>query len=597
MTPWWETWEGRLEAELDSFRRHGLVFAQDERAIEMGRLVLHGSIDVDGEVIDLDVMYPDSYPWTRFAVRAPGLTLPRHQHPFGKNLCVFPRASEHWRRDFLAGDIVADRVPGLVRLVRAGGEELTTAEDPQGEPFTDYYTYYPFGALLVPPEIRQAAVEHDGGEFVARMLTSADWLEVSTSRIKVMEAAVGQALVTSLKRNGAIVAKADDRLVSAARGPAWTGHWVRVPAPPQAPDGGAVVDLVSQAHPNLAPSRLRYDNGRAGGFALLGLVFKEEVRQGEYEDAWLFVLLARQGGKKRHGVLQRGEGVSAVLLRGLRCGIEDLQERIPELEVLRTSTVSLIGAGTLGSPLVKELARNCTKELRLLDPDFMDSPTSVRWERGFSAAGVAKVAALRHAWSIDYPFTNIYAFGSAVGATALTGDEGGDRELFQEWAGDASLIIDATAEDNVTGAVSAFAWQEHIPFLAVWSIEGVGGVVVRLINGETGCFHCLELHLSPEHGGIPVPSPPTDPRRVQPKGCADPTFISPAPDLLPLVDQASRMAFGELCSEKKSGGYPRYMNDLYVLFIRDADGQLVDPLRWEAHRLPVHPKCPLHEEG
>ena len=154
MRSWWERWPGRREAELASFRRHGLAFRQEEEAFRAGRLVLRGSIAVDGENVELVVVYPDSYPWTRFTVAAPSLALPRHQHPFGKNLCVFPRASEHWNRTWLAGDIVIDRVPDLIRVVRRGGETLRDAEEPVHHGYTHAGRGRPAGE---PPALRRRA--------------------------------------------------------------------------------------------------------------------------------------------------------------------------------------------------------------------------------------------------------------------------------------------------------------------------------------------------------------------------------------------------------------------------------------------------------
>lgn len=594
MQLWWERWPGRREAEIDSFRRHGLAFIQDDNAFEAGRLVLRGSIVMGDQEIHLDVVYPDSYPWTRFSVAAPGLDLPRHQHPFGKNLCVFPRASEHWDRRWLAGDVVRERVPELIGAVRRGGEYLQQAEDPQGEPYTDYYNFWPNGGVLVPTEILDAARGVDGGSFSLRMNQSGDWLETIVLGSEVGKLGVGNGVVVSLTRGQATLARAPEALTRFLTGPTWTGRWVRLHEPPNTSDPSVFASMVARQHPRL--QRMNFANGSRTNVELIGVVFEEEVVQGERGDAWVFVAAAKpKGGSGKRSRRAPGQQPPAVaLVRGMRAGVDHLGERIPELSPLRDVNVSVIGLGTLGSPLAKEMARNLVRELHVVDPDFVDAGTAVRWERGFGLAGTAKPIALVDDLTRNYPYTSVIGHHAAIGAT-LEGAGDGDRELFEQVIEGSDLVIDATAEDNVTAAIVDSAWDAHVPVVALWSIEGFGGVVVRIVPGETGCYHCLELHLSERSGTVPVPAPPHKSRRVQPRGCADPTFTSPAPDLLPLVDHASRMAFGELC-KGYDDGYPRYPSDLYVFWLRQPDGALYDPPRWESHQLTVHPDCPCHDE-
>jgi len=157
------------------------------------------------------------------------------------------------------------------------------------------------------------------------------------------------------------------------------------------------------------------------------------------------------------------------------------------------------------------------------------------------------------------------------------------------------LVIDATAEDNVTALLADYARERAVPFMALWGVEGFGGAVARLVPRETGCYYCLELHMSPEHGAnVPMPAPPSTIRRVQPRGCADPTFTAPSIDLLPIANQAARAAFGELCRGVEAG-YPRYRHDVHVLSVRHPDGSLVEPPEWRSFQLSIHPECPCHD--
>lgn len=90
------------------------------------------------------------------------------------------------------------------------------------------------------------------------------------------------------------------------------GRWVRLSAPPRAADGPGVDALLREEHPEMA--RMRWH--RLGGRRLdvVGLVFPDEVAQGEYEDTWLFLA------------------------------------RIPELADLRQCSVGIVGLGGIGAP-------------------------------------------------------------------------------------------------------------------------------------------------------------------------------------------------------------------------------------------------------
>ncbi len=593
MQVWWDRWPGRREAELESFRRHGHEFSQDNDEFADGRLVLRGSVSVDGKDIQLAIVYPDSYPWTRFSVLAPDLDLPRHQHPFGKNLCVFPRASEHWNRTMLAGDVVNERVPELIEAVRRGGEYLRQIEDPQSEPYTDYYTYWPLGGIIVPAEIMGAAKDVAGGEFTIRMSRSAAWLEAIGRGVNGNVPPVRNGTVTSLKHDGQLLARVPEALESSLTGPVLAGSWVRLAEPPDSSSANGFMGQVLRQHPRLKTSRVRSGSNIVSD--VLAVVFEEEVAQGVMDDAWVFVVstLSKQRKQAKGHQRRRSEPPERVLIRGMRGGIAHLAERIPELAPLRDAKVAVVGLGTLGSPLAKELARNLVLELHLVDHDFVDAGNSVRWEKGFDQAGISKPWALADDLRRNYPYTNVVPHGTPVGATPQAGGDG-DRELFAQIVDGSALVIDATAEGNATAALAEAAWDAGVPLVSVWSIEGFGGVVARIVPGETGGFHCLELHMHPDKGTVNLPLPPENPHRIQPRGCADPTFTSPAPDLLSLVNQASRMAFGELCTGRDDG-YPRYPSDIYVFWLRHPDGSLHDPPHWDDHALTAHPECPCHD--
>lgn len=584
---WWDRWPGRLEAEEESFNRSGLDFARDEAAFAEGRFVLHGTIEVDDERVDLDVQYPDRYPWTRFTVAAPNLELPRHQHPLAKNLCVFPRNSVHWDRRYLAGDIVAERVPELIRLVRAGGSVLHEAEDPQGEPYSTYFTYWPLGGILIPDEVASRAVGIDGGQLMIRMLDDSRWIDVLGAMSSFDDPhSLGVGVAIELRRGTEHLAHVDADTWAAFAGPTFTVNWARVEPPPVLADPGKVTSYLIEKHDAVRKALVANDKRTH----IFGIVFEEEIRHGEFGDAWMFPFTrAEPSAPSTKRTTPKKARTAAHLLRGMQVGRVVLTERIPELAPMSGSTVAVIGLGTLGAPFAKEMVRGLIREIRIVDFDHVDAATAVRWELGASVAGADKALTIGARLRTDFPYTKVVPIQWMVGGTEGEADDW----LSQTSTHGADLIVDATAEDNVTAAVAEHAWESGTPFLTFWSIEGIGGVVARLAPGKTGCYHCLELAISPDGGSIAVPDAPASLPRVQPRSCADPTFTAAAADLTPLVSQAARLAYGELCGGVE-GGYPRSAYDVHVLWLREPDGTLIEPVRWTAHLLPVDPTCPLH---
>lgn len=579
LQPWWEERPGVLEEELQGFADRGLSFEPDPTEKAGGRIVLRGRAPVaPGEEQNLVIVYPDSFPHTRPAIFAPELDLERHQNPYGKNLCVLPRASIHWRPSMRAVDLVVDRVPGLVALVRRGGQELTEAEEPQGEPASIFLPYLPTGGFLVPEAILKTS-STKRGYFTVRSLSDDQWLAHSLNPSLFDPSEHGQAIVTHLcDKSKATIATAEERLTSLARGPRWKGRWIKMSKPPESNRGGKILEEAIESDPFLT-NRSFTNNG----IELLGITFPEEVRHGEWEDAWIFLII-RKAAKNNPGEHP------IRLIRGMRYSPFDLAERIPELAPLREKTVSVIGLGALGSNVVHELARAQLGKLRLADHDHVEAATAVRWDAGLQAAGVSKPWAIKRIIEGDYPYVEVFPAPLQIGATPSEKPPRTERELIQEWLDDTDLVIDATAEQNVRRVVAHTAHPRGLSQIYLWSVDGYGGVVALLQPGRTGCLLCLERALSPTGGWIEPPSPAADPEGVlvQPRGCADRTFSGAHVDLVPLSTQATRFALSALCSDAE-GGYPESPFDVLVCQLRDPDSSLTTP-RWAGHQLEPNPE-------
>src|SRR6266542_2519209 len=142
MRPWWEKWPERLKFELEQLQAAGVQINKVSKDSITGILELQLEHAVGGCVMPLSVRFTPFFPYTRFELFAPDLTLAHHQNPFQKNVCLIGRASENWDIDDTVADFVLNRLPSAI----AAAEEedtgkLAGVEAQQGEPQTAYYSY------------------------------------------------------------------------------------------------------------------------------------------------------------------------------------------------------------------------------------------------------------------------------------------------------------------------------------------------------------------------------------------------------------------------------------------------------------------------
>jgi hypothetical protein len=578
LPPWWEEFPGRLERELAAFRELNLEFVVDEAERARGRIVLAGKYRLaSGKEIPLKVVYPDTYPRTRFVAYATDRAdrVSAHQNPVEGNLCLLPRGSIHWDPAMLAARVLADRI----ELIYAPGGVPRELEDAQGEPVTSYLPCVPYAGVVVDEACFEVPADASHGR-LRLVVDGEDWLRASPTDAS---APIGKALVIEVRDStGTALAVADDAVRAAFTGAGIAGVWERIDP---APDARHVEDVLERLRSLISRTPAKVWTTRGDHrFLFAGVLLREQGRRGRTNPAWAFHL-ARQRA--------RGGPIELMPLRALRYGRDARGERIPELAPLRKATVSVIGLGSLGAPLTMTLARSGVASLRLADFDQVEPAGGVRWLSDLEGAGADKTAALQALLLRSYPLTKVEAFDLAVGRASLAGRQPSESSVLEAWAEGASLLVDATAEDDVSRVVSAYGDRLGIPQLYLWSLDGFGGVVVRVVPGKTGCFHCAQLHLSSEKGtiqGTPYAAP-SDRRRVQPLGCADATFTGDAPSLTPIADHAARVAFGILCASAE-GGYPAYRDDLFVLKLREPDGALVTP-QWGSYALPRHRECTL----
>ena len=140
---WFDAYPERYDRELQSLQERGLEFTIDEEARARGVLRLNVRYPFGDRLIDLDVIYPDLFPYAPPEVNAPSESLSRHQHPQGGNLCLIGRNSSQWNNADTIGDLIEQRLEPILAYETTRDENAIKAlEEPQGEPISEYFNAF-----------------------------------------------------------------------------------------------------------------------------------------------------------------------------------------------------------------------------------------------------------------------------------------------------------------------------------------------------------------------------------------------------------------------------------------------------------------------
>lgn len=558
MKPWWERFPGRLDREIASLDSHGITHKRDELAWRQGQLVLELTVTLPGrEAIRLLAHYPHFFPNTRFEVVAPSLDLRRHQNPFAKNLCLLGRASTNWSVDDTLGDVLMAQLPKLMRFATEDPAGLRELEEPQGEPITDYYAYYPDTAVLV-----------DSSWQLDPTITCGK-LKLSFSGALPFRGAVTEVLDS----DGKVVACADNAF-SRVFPQVARGRWVRWDAPIIETDLKRLLGIVSARYRDVGQTSLSTKRAfERGQPEVLGIVFPEESEQGKHHDAWLFLVRTVD---------------SWHLARACRAGQRDLLSRAPELAALLGKRVTAIGQGSVGAPITIELARSGIGLLKIVDYDFMEAGTSSRWPLGLAAAGRSKVDVVAEFIGQNYPYTKVEKFHGMIGRGQRTQPPNYcDSRNFEQLL-ETDLILDATAEFGIQLLLSGLAAERGIAYICASTTPGAwGGLVFRQLPGaERACWSCLQHAMADGS----VPTPVHDARgTLQPAGCASPTFTGAGFDIQEVSIMTTRTVIATLCEGTESG-YPDVDWNVAIVNLRSLEGGLIPP-QWTVMTIGRHPNC------
>jgi hypothetical protein len=590
---WAERWRGRLEHELQALDAAGIGYERVEEAWEQGRLRLRLRLEVDGREVAATARFPDFYPEFRVLVDADPLGLSHHQSPLGGNLCLLGRGSDQWQPSMTLAYLLGEP---LRRVLAAGGAELPAdlaeIEDPQGEPFSAYYTYLAGSAVLVDGSwvIPPAAA---GGTLSLGFLSQDKRIPTAVASGDPEPIGVLRCAVLEVRDQDGTVLASADRAIQELYPDSFRGLWIRRDGPLVEPFPYPAFFEAARRLPERLTRAWQVAIGREK-LRVLGILFPEETGHRHSGEGWVFgagfeAPAPRKKGRARHQGGKESPTERFYYARAFYAGREDLGVRIPSLGPLRGKSIAIFGLGSLGAPAALELARAGAGELRILDRDHADPGPSVRWPLGLPVVGWQKAPTIRDFVGMHYPYTSVTSYVHSLGHPVDGGSS--DQNVLGQMLDGASLVLDATAERDVQRLLSQQARERGIPYVAVVGQPGGwGGTVFRQVP-ERGCWHCLEL--AQDEGRIPYP-PGDDRPGPQARGCGDVTFTGTGFDMATLALDAVRKAVGTLCSGE--GGYPDGEWDAAIISFRDADGSACPP-RWDVYEVPRDARCPLCASG
>jgi molybdopterin/thiamine biosynthesis adenylyltransferase len=600
MQPWWMAWPGRVEHEYRCLDAAGIRYVQDEDEAERGVLQLHVS-EIAGEDVDLTLTFPDLYPFFRPAVRLrnPEADWEHHLQPFSGDLCLIGRDTARWSTADNAAWLLTDQLPKALALGRVAARDAhdvdLSGEDPQAEPFSEYYTCFADEALLLVDSGWQLPAGVDDGDLDVRLAMITP--EVHGGTLGAVFAATGG--------DGGVIATLEG--IDERRFPLRVrGRWLRLNAPVRVDDSKGIWKHVHDQRPDLPENPWVPVPGHHGlTVQVLALVFPEERSQRELGDGWMFLIRTRRPGsgmQPKKGTrgrtqLPTGPTTETALVRAGYAGRTDLTGRMPELEGLAGQHVLLVGLGALGSVAAEHLARAGVGRLTLVDRDRVEPGNLVRHAAQLRHVGWSKAKAVSDVAFGAGLYCEVVFHNLSLGAARweLPPDQVedlGQQDALAALIDAADVVIDCSAEKAVRNTLAWICAKRATPLIVGSATNGGWGgrVVTFAPHMSTGCWSCLEHHL---HAGT-IPAAPAAPEEVgvQPVGCAEPTFTGTGFDLAEVALHTVRTTVGILQADS-DGGYPPQTAPVQLLALRNAEGTAIPP-RWTAHPLPVHPACTGH---
>ncbi|HEX7289537.1 MAG TPA: ThiF family adenylyltransferase [Conexibacter sp.] len=505
----------------------------------------------DGVAHQIEVVFPFDYPDVEPTVCGPPL-LTRHQNARDGNFCLMANPAVDWHPLRSAAELVDKNLRNLLEDSAAGPAVVAGGEADMPEPLSMHISPTSRDVVLVPDPFWRLELDRTGGDLVLRET-------------------YGSALVVVKQDNNSGNGKAIDS-VEHSRASDIAAAWVSLSdgALKPWPTRKEVLDAALAADTDiLRHIRKRLKRNKAlHAEGWIGITFQEEGPQvGMIRRGWTFIEVQLQRDRPKRPRL-------IALRRAAAFTESERALRLPELRGIANATVVVVGAGSVGAPLVLELAKAGAGHITVVDPDAYDVNNATRHILAPYRAGRLKAAAVAVDAEALNPFVTVECSRLAIGA-------GGAEEAMKldQIIARARVLVDATGSP-IAARILARRCREHAVTMIVSGLTaGSYGADIATLPPEGPCYWCLQLGQA--DGSIPAP--PVGPTSsTTPTGCATPAFSGAGFDATALAALTAR----RVVQAADITEYPPAAAPLTVLDFRGEPAeQHVD--------LPVHPSCPL----
>lgn len=498
------------------------------------------------------MQFPFDYPDVEPTLWGPRHLLARHQNRSEGNFCLLEDPAADWWPGMAAAQLVDEDLRWLLADSEAGPEAVAAGEADMPEPLSQHISADAGRVVLVPGPFWPIELDAADGEIVLHTKIFGD----------------GHILVSA---DG--FAAADTKLVkkfSALKNSRHVGRWAALPDSVVSPwpTTQEILDAAQAASPQLL-SRLRRvlarERTRPVVEGWVGVTFVEEGPQrGQRRRGWLFLNVR---------LTRSGERTIVKTARALAVTASERARRIPELAGLQAARILVVGAGSLGGPVVYELAKAGVGHTAVADYDRYDVNNAVRHVLDPRWAGVLKTVA------VSIEAENLNPFVTVAPHTLHVGGSRSYSELLAELLADVELVVDATGSQAAARVLQRRCREAATPMVLASLTAGSYGGEVAVFGADGPCYYCFVL--GQQDGSIP--SPAEGPRSTTtPVGCSTPAFSGAGFDATSLAALAARTTI------QTTGrcAYPALDHDYVIVNFRGDDP-------WRQGRLRTHPGCPL----
>ena len=491
--------------------------------------------------------YPDSPP----RVYGPPI-LERHQtfDPGGGNFCLLEDPASDWWPAMSAAELVDEDLRWLLEDSEQGPQAVAAGEADMPEPTSGYIIYETGKAMLVPDPFWTLDLPRRGGELqFVDAWPGFNWIVARVDGF----GAPNPGLIDQYR---------------AHKGRRHVATWIELGDVPKWPGPEALLSAAMASDPQILRrivNVLKHGRKQATADGWVGVTFVEEGPfLGEQRRMWVFlrVRVFRGGSVRVLGVVRAQALTPAERAR-----------RIPELVGLAEARVLVVGAGSLGSPVVLELAKAGVGHIDVVDHDFYDVNNAVRHVVSTQYAGMRKQDVVRLDAEWINPFVKIRAHDVNVGGGAQ------DSQSLDELLLPVDVVVDTTGSQVVSRILQRRCREQGKTLVVAGLTAGSFGGEVGVFAPSGPCFLCFVL--AQDSGAIPTPV--AGPRsNMTPIGCSHPAFSGAGFDATALAALAARMT---VCATHKCS-YPQPDHNYVIVNFRG------DP-PCQQGTLGAHADCPL----